>query len=93
MANHNCNLTGSKAAFLLGSSRSWCTLTDCAVMASPGPPRASQPGGSGAYAIRALPDLCFEIVSERLETSGPSRLQASPLVYDFEAPAWPRGFL
>src|SRR5262249_26947204 len=35
------------------------------VVASPGPPCASQPGGSGRFA--PLPDLCVGIRSERLE--------------------------
>jgi hypothetical protein len=35
------------------------------VMASPGR-RFRVPGGRGAYAIRALPDLCLGIVSGRL---------------------------
>jgi len=39
-----------------------CTPTDCAVMTSPQPRLA--PAGRGAYAIRALPDLCLGIVSE-----------------------------
>jgi hypothetical protein len=36
-----------------------------AIMTSPGPPNSTA-AGRGAYAIRALPDLCFGIVSERL---------------------------
>ena len=37
LANHSCNFSGSKPAFLLGSSQVMCTPTDCAVMTSPRP--------------------------------------------------------
>jgi hypothetical protein len=46
-----------------------------------------RPPGARAYAIRALPDLCLGVVSERLETHS-SRL--SPLGYS--KPRHVRGF-
>ena len=36
-------------------------------MQAPARQWSGPPGGSGAYAIRALPDLCFGVVSGRLE--------------------------
>src|SRR5262245_22636419 len=38
--------------------------TALCVVARPDPSRGGQNGGSGSYAIRALPDFCFGIASE-----------------------------
>jgi hypothetical protein len=56
------------------------------VVASPGPPPPAL-AGRGAYAIRALPDLCGGIVSRRLETQ--VSLDHSP----YSKPRHVRGFL
>ena len=57
--------TGSKPAFCY--PRLVMTHSVC-VVANPGPPVKTSPRRvGGAYAIRALPDLCRGIVSERLE--------------------------
>jgi hypothetical protein len=40
--------------------------TALCVVAKRDPSMGGPNGGSGAYAIRALPDLCLGIVSERL---------------------------
>ena len=52
-----------------GITLSGMTLAEQRVVPSPGPlpVRTHKPAGRGAYAIRALPDLCFGIVSGRLE--------------------------
>jgi len=46
------------------------------VVASPGR-RFRAPGGRGAWAIRALPDLCFGIVSGRTSTSAVEQRRSS----------------
>ena len=66
LANHNCNFYRLKARVLLPSTPVM-THSVC-VVANPGPPVKTSPRRvGGAYAIRALPDLCRGIVSERLE--------------------------
>jgi hypothetical protein len=52
--------------------------------------RGPTPTGRGAYAIRALPDLCAGIVSGGLGTQVP---QASPLLGTTESPGCVRGSL
>src|SRR5262245_16140119 len=56
----------------------------------PVPARRSTAAGRGAYALRALPDVCFGIVSGRLGHLHPGLVSWTQLL---ESPGSPRGLL